>query len=384
MKYLADKFRRITSTGSYIPEIDGLRFFAVVWVFLYHLDDYLITAYHVRQCEVLQMILGNGHLGVELFFVISGFVLALPFAKYYLKNGKKINLRQYFLRRFTRLGPPYFLIMILLFFINSGTHFDVARKQAPHLLASLFYVHNIIYPNSLPSVNPVAWSLEVEIQFYILVPLFAHIFILNKNTRRRLLLSVMIIMPVIQYFYKVDVLSFYQFIQYFCTGFLLADLYISNDARYFYKHASRAKKVLLSILGTLIFFAILMVHSSRTSLPYTLFLPLAVLAFYFTVLFIPFWRRVFSIKWITILGGMSYSIYLIHVSVISVFGNFLSRYPTITDHFRYFIIPLLIFGSLTAILSTIFFYFIERPCMQKNWPSSLYKKIAGNKVILSK
>ncbi|MGH2648823.1 MAG: acyltransferase family protein, partial [Ginsengibacter sp.] len=122
MKSLINKFTRITSTGLYVPEIDGLRFFAILWVFLYHLDDYLIANYHINQAKILRIILGNGHFGVELFFVISGFVLSLPFARYYLKHGKKINVKQYFIRRLTRLEPPYFLIMILLFFINSGTH----------------------------------------------------------------------------------------------------------------------------------------------------------------------------------------------------------------------------------------------------------------------
>lgn len=328
--------------------------------------------------------LGNGHFGVELFFVISGFVLSLPFARYYLKKGKKINIKQYFIRRLTRLEPPYFLIMILLFFINSGTHLHIAKQLAPHLIASLFYVHNIIYPGSLPVINPVAWSLEIEIQFYILVPVLAHIFTLKKNRRRLILITIMIIMPVIQYLYTTDTLFFYQFVQYFCAGFLLADIYVSYDTKYFYNPSHKTKTRLLTVLGMLMFAGILMVPSTRTDLVYTLCIPFAILAFYFIVLFGPFWKGIFRLKWITIIGGMSYTIYLIHGSIISIFGGFFSKYGILSEFFVHLIIPFLIFGALVMMLSAVFFYFIERPCMQKDWYIKLYNKVAPNKHILSK
>ena len=107
-----NRFRRITSSGLYIPEIDGLRFLAISWIFLFHFNDYLATARHFNEASLLQTFFYNGYRGVELFFVISGFILSLPFAKYYLANGKKIRLKNYFLRRITRLEPPYFIIMI--------------------------------------------------------------------------------------------------------------------------------------------------------------------------------------------------------------------------------------------------------------------------------
>ncbi|MDQ6888687.1 MAG: acyltransferase [Bacteroidota bacterium] len=181
MRQLINRFTRVTSTGSYLPEIDGLRFLAISWVFVYHLNDFLIQSYHGNETKIFQQILGNGHLGVELFFVISGFVLSLPFAKYYFKQGNKVSLKQYFLRRLTRLEAPYFLIMIFLFLFLSATHLHTVRDLTPHLFASLFYIHNLVYPGTLPVINPVAWSLEIEIQFYIMVPLLARIFILQKK-----------------------------------------------------------------------------------------------------------------------------------------------------------------------------------------------------------
>ncbi|MEP6947687.1 MAG: acyltransferase [Ginsengibacter sp.] len=375
MRQLFNKFTRVTSTGSYLPEIDGLRFLAISWVFVYHLNDFLVKNYHVGGIKIIQTIFGNGHFGVELFFVISGFVLSLPFARYYLKQGKKVYVKQYFLRRLTRLEPPYFLIMIFLFFVESGRHFDVAKRLVPHLLASLLYAHNIIYPGSLPAVNSVAWSLEIEIQFYIMMPLLAYIFILQKTTRRTLLVAVMIVMPVIQYFCKSETLFFYQFLQYFIAGFLLADIYINYDQQYFYKPANRIKKNVLTISGMLVFMGILIIPTSRTNLIYTIFIPLAIVLFYCIVLFIPFWKRIFSVKWISIIGGMSYTIYLLHGSVMAIFGRFSVKYGITNEYSVYFIIQFFIMATLTMIASSLFFYFIERPCMQKDWYIKLYNNL---------
>ena len=63
--------------------------------------------------SVIARVLEHGNYGVQLFFVISGFVLALPFASHYLCQTRAVSLRAYFLRRLTRLEPPYVLSMLL-------------------------------------------------------------------------------------------------------------------------------------------------------------------------------------------------------------------------------------------------------------------------------
>ena len=102
-------FKRITSTGSFIPEIDGLRFIAIASVVLCHLSSFLTirdtnTYTDTFDYTLLKQLLSRGYLGVPLFFVISGFILGLPFAKFYIGGQKPINLKKYFLRRLTRLS----------------------------------------------------------------------------------------------------------------------------------------------------------------------------------------------------------------------------------------------------------------------------------------
>jgi peptidoglycan/LPS O-acetylase OafA/YrhL len=183
-------------------------------------------------------------------------------------------------------------------------------------------------------------------------------------------------MPIIQYLYKSDTLFFYQFIQYFLSGFLLTDIYVSYDRQYFFKPAQRILNNAFVALGAMVLTAILILHSTRSDLAYTIAIPLMILLFYSVVIFIPFWKKIFSIKWISITGGMCYSIYLIHFPVMEIFGHFFVKYKATDGYFLYFILQFLIMGALTMIFSSLFFYFIEKPCMQKNWYLKLLKTIA--------
>src|SRR5438094_3364218 len=106
-------FRRITTSGNYIPEIDGLRFIAIFAVVLHHVALY-VTTLDNRPEGIFEL----GTRGVELFFAISGFVLAAPFASQYLCGRPRVRLGQYFLRRLTRLEPPYLLALLIIFFVK--------------------------------------------------------------------------------------------------------------------------------------------------------------------------------------------------------------------------------------------------------------------------
>ena len=155
-------------------EVDGFRFLAIFPVLIMHVFTGLSRTMVESQTLVPQLaksIIGTGETGVLIFFLISGFILALPFAKFHLQQGKAVSLKSYYLRRLTRLEPTYFITMLLFFFVHIILNTDTGSNLLKHLLASLSYSHNIIYGKA-SIINPVAWSLEVEIQFYLLLPLF--------------------------------------------------------------------------------------------------------------------------------------------------------------------------------------------------------------------
>lgn len=134
-------FRRVITDGkNYMPEIDGLRFLAIFTVIIYHIAILVSIKNNIPITNKLLMPFLTGGQGVQVFFIISGFILTLPFASKYPK-GEKISLRDYFYRRLTRLEPPYIITLLLFFciiiYIGKHSFFSLIDN----LVASIFYVH---------------------------------------------------------------------------------------------------------------------------------------------------------------------------------------------------------------------------------------------------
>src|SRR6478672_4858378 len=125
---LLARLSRRTSGGRWIPEIDGLRFVAIALVIADHAALALNVATRARVVEEPfgaatqpanldpgSTIFSRGSVGVLVFFMVSGFVLALPFIRTQRSGQEPVPLRRYFLRRITRIEPPYLIVMTLLF-----------------------------------------------------------------------------------------------------------------------------------------------------------------------------------------------------------------------------------------------------------------------------
>lgn len=348
------RLRRVTTSGTFVPEIDGLRFVAIASVVVYHVFKQLIRYYGVHFSPMLTTLLGNGNRGVSLFFVISGFVLALPFASYWLQGSASVDLKRYFGRRLTRLEPPYVLNLLicaaLLIVVNHVSTFALL----PHLLSSLFYSHNLIYGN-MSTVNVVTWSLEVEVQFYLIMPLLAFVFAIQFVwVRRGVLVAAMLIVGQLQthWNYARAQLSILYYIQFFLAGLILADLYLQR------KHEDKKWGWdILSVVGWPIVFTL-------TDLCSQIVLPFVVLALYWAAFHGRLTNRLFRLQILTIIGGMCYTIYLFHFLIIVFATHMLGRAKA----------PLLVVMvslALIAIASIGYFLLVERPCMDRNWPRKL-------------
>jgi peptidoglycan/LPS O-acetylase OafA/YrhL len=96
--------------------------------------------------------------------------------------------------------------------------------------------------------------------------------------------------------------------------------------------------------------------------------------FYYLVFLTPFWKSVFSNQWLTTIGGMCYSIYLLHYPIISMIGNYTVRYQLTRWRFADNIIQGGILIAFILMISSTFFILIERPCMDKDWYKKLFKR----------
>lgn len=328
---ILDHLSRKTTSGRFIPEIDSLRFVAIAMVVVYHLAGFV--AENDRLARVPDAGRGwfydaasYGHYGVQLFFMISGFVLALPFATHWLANGKRVQLRAYFLRRLTRLEPPYVLCMVGFAAIL------IARQRYPvdeiltHLGASLLYLHNLVYANG-SLINVVAWSLEIEVQFYCMAPLLAMLYAVRQPVLRRAIILVIfavtafVIAPLTEGRWALTIAGF---LQYFLVGFLAADLYVTV-----WRHQLHA----------------------------------------------PLWWRAPQVilrnTWLATIGGMCYSIYLLHFPLISFVGReTLSLGQRTTPH-MHLAVQAIVVLPVVLVASAVYFFLIERPCMDRRWPQKL-------------
>ncbi len=174
------------------------------------------------------------NIGVPLFFVISGFILSLPFAEAHRKFKKPVALKKYFWRRVTRLEPPYILCLLLFFILKIAASKGTAAGLFPNLIASIFYVHNPIFGR--PSdIDFVAWSLEIEIQFYILAPVLGSMFAIASAAIRRVVLAAAVLlasaMSSIAMSHPPLQLSLLGYAQYFLAGFLFAEYYLAGGER---------------------------------------------------------------------------------------------------------------------------------------------------------
>lgn len=358
-----EKFRRVTSSENYIPEIDGLRFVAIFWVVVWmHLPN--IINNHLFQNQLwkstyLSSVFIEGGYGVSLFFMISGFVLALPFIKDNLYQGKTVSLKQYYHRRLTRLEPPYLVALVIAYIsyvLLKGYSFS---DLLPELGASAIYMHNIIFGSSSAFLG-VAWSLEIEVQFYILAPLLCTIFFLKNLILRRFILM-----------FGIIAFSFYAWVRmwqlpailpyflcYFLMGILLADLYCS-------KHKAILNNKVGQIVGIVLLLAFPFI-TPITTLGF-FFLKLAILVgiFYF-VLFNKYLKKNFSNRLITIIGGMCYSIYLLHTMIFSAILKYIHPF---TNNLSYLGILLVATCLLISVLviSAAFYRLVEQPFMRKEW-----------------
>jgi peptidoglycan/LPS O-acetylase OafA/YrhL len=174
----------------YMPGLDGLRAFAVTGVLLYHAD--------------LNWIPG-GFLGVDVFFVISGYLItSLLLAEF--RNQGKIGLGQFYLRRARRLLPALFLVLGVVGLFAVVFLPDEVTKLRGDVVAALVYgtnwwqiFRNVSYFEAAgrPPMLQHLWSLAVEEQFYLVWPLMlTGMFKLWHGRRRPMLLATLAIIVI--------------------------------------------------------------------------------------------------------------------------------------------------------------------------------------------
>ncbi|MHC4985835.1 MAG: acyltransferase family protein [Planctomycetota bacterium] len=382
---LKNALSRVTSSGRFIPQIDGLRFVAIVSVLLFHSYSYYWPTGNPDASgwafDGANWLVHRGWFGVQLFFAISGFILPLPFAEHYLNGHRPVELKRYFVRRLTRLEPPYIIHLLLVVLIFASWS---EPGMIRHFLASITYTHFAFFgePSTL---NRILWSLEIEVQFYITAPLLFQLFRLRSAWLRRGLLVAAMVTAVLALPYGHRWIPWWEFnvikqtllgqISWFLAGLLLADLYVCRW--------KKCEKRLWrwDILGVLSWAGTIALIG-RLDLPVA-FLPLMVFGACAGALRGRLLSRVLAWPLLTVIGGMCYTIYLYHNILLphvnhlahgvlagaAVIGEVLglSADGAGWAAAEMIVRAVVLLAGVVAV-SAVGFLLFEKPFMQRDWP----------------
>jgi len=347
------------SSQTFLPEIDGLRFFAILPVMLMHFGTALLDENisfqraEIDETSHLRQVMRNGGQGVQLFFSISGFILALPFIN---KNRSSLNFKSYYIRRLVRIEPPYIIAITGFLIVHIFLHDQSFGFLWERYLVSVPYLHNIIYQEP-PYILPVAWSLEIEVQFYLLMPLFLYVLkVVDSRYWRYLLYGILFSISL-----NIDLLQsmdLNDYLIYFIPGIVAADLYQNKILK---KHFLWNVVFVTSLISFYLM-------RDRLVQPILLFLIIT------SSLHLTFLRGVLRNDIIVIIGGMCYSLYLLHYPLYILFMKLFTNRITFADSFEVtYICQALIFVPLSILFITLFFMLVEKPFMV------LSKKISAKK-----
>jgi peptidoglycan/LPS O-acetylase OafA/YrhL len=280
-------------------------------------------------------------------------------------------LHAYFLRRLTRLEPPYIASLLILTAAGAVLGKWTFEAALPHLLVGSAYLHGLVFREMNP-ISDVAWSLEIEVQFYVLVPLLASVFLVRRRWARRSAILAgavvaLVVSATLRNRWPWLAFTIVAYLQYFAVGFLLADVYVLEWERTPTRSGRWDAAWILAWAG------VLACIIPRPGLP---ILRTAVLPLLLGVVAAAGFKgtstsRILSVPWLFTTGGMCYSIYLIHHSFLSITGRALirvfGRAAYLVEVVAYGVVAV----GLVVACSIVFFVLIERPCMDKDWPTRL-------------
>ncbi|GAA3610066.1 hypothetical protein GCM10022223_27720 [Kineosporia mesophila] len=341
------------------PALDGLRAFAVLAVMAFHTSP----AAH------------GGFLGVDVFFVISGYLITALLLREWTRTGR-IDLRQFYLRRGLRLLPPLvFMLVITLPFAVTGMHYDLTINPLVAVLSVLLYVANWanVWVNEGTGIWTHTWSLSIEEQFYLIWPVVLIAVLVKRRKAPAFGLAALIVVVIITRWLSVQhsdtTLWVYYATTSHCDGLLLGSLMaVLLQNRETLVHRSETV-AWVGVLGLAALFATSYIEAANT---YHWRLPLAALLSAMVVHHLVTRTdgamvRLLSLKPFVAVGMVSYGLYLYHFPVFMIIQH--QGYPHLVQHSLEI--------SVTVALTVFSWFLVEKPALRLK-----DRLAAGGRVVL--
>jgi peptidoglycan/LPS O-acetylase OafA/YrhL len=309
-----------------IPILNSLRFFAAFSVCIFH---FICTTNGLIYNKLILSLFDNGRYGVQMFFVISGFVI--PWSMYNAKYKVK-NIFRFLLKRLLRLEPPYifsiiFIILVILILRKSLNIFDV---QFTFTQILLHFGYLIPFFEDYKWLNAVYWTLAIEFQFYLLISILFPLFIHSKSIYRYFLYMLFLLLSINSNFSLIT-----HWLPIFLMGIIL-----------FLKMIKKIK--IIEFYSLLVLLSIWSIY----------FHGIACCIFSISTVLLILYFNDIELKILSFLGEFSYSLYLIHNFTGAILINLLSPYAI----YLWQKILLLVFGVIISyVLAWMMYVIIEKP-----------------------
>jgi peptidoglycan/LPS O-acetylase OafA/YrhL len=338
---------------------DGLRGLAALWVVLYH----LLHGDHVTQLSTFigqtltAVLFEYGNLGVPVFFVLSGFVMAVT------TNAKMMGLAnssKFMFRRLVRLSPPYyfsvFLSLIAIYVKMRYVDNSIEFPNIPNIISHLFYLQEFL---GYKEINIVFWTLCYEIQFYLVFSLI--LFLASRFEQKSLEHSLILV--------SFTLLGILWFTLHHYAGSL--DTYVNTHKlflRYWYAFCAGAvagwaitrKHKAFQIYAAL-FYIITLLAGILKSDPFAVTAGITALAIHLALHFnkMDSWL---NFKYLQLLGLISYSLYLVHNILLGIIARVIRKFL----HFGVIADTVVLTTCLAACLlfAYLMYVIIEKPVIK--------------------
>ena len=343
----------------YRPEIDGLRAIAVFAVIFYHLEFSILG----------NIILKGGFIGVDIFFVISGYLISAIILKE-LETKGSFSFLNFYERRARRLLPVLFFVIcatipFAYFYLISASIIDYSKS----ILYSIFFTSNFyflltkqLYADVSSLLKPFlhTWSLSVEEQFYIILPI---IIVISYKFIKKNLFILLIFLTLFSFFSSIVLesihpsLSFYLI---FSRGWeLLFGVILSILENKYGRQKYQKFSNFFILLGFLLLFqSLFFFHKNMSHISFYLLFPIigtSLIIWYSNNN--NFFTKILSSKIFVGLGLISYSLYLWHYPIFA--------FARIGNYFQNNFIFISLIILITIILSILSYFYIEKPFRNK-------------------
>jgi peptidoglycan/LPS O-acetylase OafA/YrhL len=351
---------------------------------VYHTS--FVSGYTVAHADSIGAYIDRLNVGVAIFFVLSGFLIFRPFAHSLIHGSPLPKTRNYYLKRAARILPAYWLALFVLAGLDALT-----IKNSSGLIRNIFLVHPFTEDNVFTGIAQ-AWTLSVELSFYLAAPVIAYIFFLQS--RRQIgLVSVATLLKALSvlflgayafrlsihqtdfWFLKTAHIWLPSHMDTLALGMGLAVLVETPASA---KPLSKLKHFLVNHTGLFVLCSIFVwLISANINMSIGLVVPDfktdLLRHFLYSIasvlLVAPFCVesqsrlvKAMSFRLFTWLGTISYGIYLWHMAFLD--GNFADKYMPYTENDGQVLLRFLVVLPASIAIASLSYYVLERPIMR--------------------